>query len=264
MDSTQHSGPPTAPGDQSPLRAARKAIPGNTLERVCEDINALLPEGKGVTPSMLSGWELGKRVTSDKYRELLAEHYKQPIAVLFRHQDEGLNAHGGAPVLLVGYKDLQAAMIDVSRRARHYLAVLGSRSRDIPYLDAIEQVLAARPELIHYRVLFGSPHHPVLKEHLLRLLELRDPADRSVAGVKTLHIGLVEDTTTTPERFFCASETAAVVPIPSLTSAEAFDSGVRFDGSVGERLIDHARQCYSASRRIESPQAISDLPTVRS
>jgi hypothetical protein len=63
--------------------------------------------------------------------------------------------------------------------------VTGSRSRDPTYLAAIETVLAERPSLVCYRVLFGQPHHQVLKDHLLELLRLRDPRDRSL-GVKTL------------------------------------------------------------------------------
>lgn len=58
--------------------------------------------------------------------------------------------------------------------------------------------------------------------------------------------------------------TAAVVPIPSLTSSEAFDSGVLFETGVAERLIDHARQCYAGARRVETEQALRELPTVRS
>ena len=61
-------------------------------------------------------------------------------------------------------------------------------------LEAIEAVLAERPSLVCYRVLFGPPHHQVLKDHLLTLLRLRDPHDRS-RGVKTLHLGMVEDIT---------------------------------------------------------------------
>ncbi|MGH3934013.1 MAG: hypothetical protein ACRDS1_03350, partial [Pseudonocardiaceae bacterium] len=102
------------------------------------------------------------------------------------------------------------------------------------------------------------PRHAVLTDHLLRLLDLRDPADRSLG--KTLHIGMVVEDPSTPERFFCASETSAVVPIPSLTSAEAFDSGVLLGAKTAERLIDHARQCYAAARRVETMQAIRALP----
>ena len=52
-------------------------------------------------------------------------------------------------------------------------------------------MLAEKPSLVHYRVLFGRPRNQVLKDHLIRLLELRDP-DRSL-GIKTLHLGLVDD-----------------------------------------------------------------------
>ena len=69
-------------------------------------------------------------------------------------------------------------------------------------------------------MLFGPPRNQVLEDHLIRLLELRDPDDRSL-GIKTLHLGLVDDLEGSPERFFCASERMAVVPIPSLTSHEA-------------------------------------------
>jgi hypothetical protein len=84
-------------------------------------------------------------------------------------------------------------------------------------------------------VLFGPPHYQVLKDHLLALLRVRDPQDRSL-GVKTLHVGLVEDTMAVPERFFCASEQIAVVSIPSLTSHEAFDCGVVLGPVAAARL----------------------------
>ncbi|MGH3938466.1 MAG: hypothetical protein ACRDTG_07480 [Pseudonocardiaceae bacterium] len=154
-------------------------------------------------------------------------------------------------------------MTQVVRDAKQYLAVVGSRSRDAVYLETIETVLTQQPELVHYRVLFGPPRHQVLKDHLLRLVTIRDPHDRSL-GLKTLHIGIVEDDPDTPERFFCASESTAVVPIPSLTSSEAFDSGVLFEAAVAKRLIDHARQCYAGARKVETDQVLRDLPTVRS
>lgn len=254
---------PAAALGVSPLRQARLSIPA-TLEQVCEDLDKRSKEGlSGVTPSMLSGWELGKHITSIRYRKMLTDYYAQPPEVLFAHQDQQLTAASETPRLLVGHHDLRAAMTEVVRDAGQYLAVVGSRSRDAAYLDAIEAALVQRPELAHYRVLFGPPRHQVLKDHLLRLVKIRDPHDRSL-GLKTLHIGIVEDDPGTPERFFCASESTAVVPIPSLTSSEAFDSGVLFEAAVAERLIDHARQVYAGARRVESDQALRDLPTVRS
>ena len=54
------------------------------------------------------------------------------------------------------------------------------------------------------------------------------------------------------------------MPIPSLTSSEAFDSGVPFEAAVAERLIDHARQCYAGARKVETDHVLRELPTARS
>ncbi|GAA4554209.1 hypothetical protein [Amycolatopsis samaneae] len=243
----------------SPLRLVRQGIPA-TLEQVC---HALERRGHpGVSASMLSAWETGRHVTSLRYRKVLCEFYGRPAKDLFAHQDQRLTGAAETPRLLVGHHDLSDAMIDVVQRAQHYLVVLGSRSRDEAYLRTIETVLAARDELVHYRVLFGPPRHQVLADHLLRLLEIRDPHDRS-HGLKTLHIGIIEDDPGTPERFFCASESAAIVPVPSVTSAEAFDSGVAFAAGVAERYVDHARQCYAAARKLETARAVRAFPAVR-
>jgi transcriptional regulator with XRE-family HTH domain len=251
---------PSGPVDEvSPLRRARLAR-NWTLEEVVEEIDLRTPGGhSGVTPSMVSGWELGRHTTSIGHRKMLCEIYEQPPDALFAHQDQGLAAGVGLR-LVAGFADLQRAMLATVTGARECLVVLGSRSRDARYLAAIETVLARRPGLVCYRVLFGPPRHQLLKDHLVRLVELRDPADRSL-GVKTLHIAM-EDTGSSPERFFCASEQMAVVPIPSLTSHEAFDSGVVFGPAAAARLVDHGRQAYAAARRIETPAQIRDLRVV--
>jgi transcriptional regulator with XRE-family HTH domain len=249
---------PSGPMEEaSPLRRARLAR-NWTLEEVAEEIDLRTPGGhSGVTPSMVSGWELGRHTTSIGHRKTLCEIYDQPPDMLFAHQDRGLAA-GAALRLVAGYADLQGAMLATVTGAQRCLVSMGSRSRDARYLEAIEDALARRPGLVCYRVLFGPPRHQVLKDHLARLLELRDPADRSL-GVKTLNIGMVEDTDSSPERFFCASEQMAVVPIPSLTSHEAFDSGVVFGPAAAARLVDHGRQAYAAARRIETLTQIHDL-----
>ncbi|WP_218038587.1 XRE family transcriptional regulator [Acrocarpospora pleiomorpha] len=227
-----------------------------------EEIDLRTPGGhSGVTASMVSGWELGRHTTSIGHRKTLCEIYDLSPDVLFAHQDEGLTARPG-PRLLAGFGDLQRALLDTVSGARDCLVVMGSRSRDETYLKAIETVLVERPRLVYYRVLFGPPHHRVLQEHLMRLLRVRDPEDRSV-GVKTLHLGLMEDTTMAPERFFCASEQMAVVPIPSLTSHEAFDSGIVLGVAGAARLLDHGRQAYAAARRVESIEQVAALTVVR-
>ena len=254
--------PSRSPQQDSPLRQVRKAR-NWTLERLVEEIDLRTPGGhSGVTPSMVSGWELGRHTTSIGHRATLCDIYQQPPDVLFAHQDEGLTAHAAAPRLLAGFGDLQKAMLATVAGASECLVVMGSRSRDGVYLETIETVLAERPSLVYYRVLFGPPHHQVLKDHLLALLRLRDPHDRSL-GVKTLHLGIVEGTTMAPERFCCASGQMAVVPIPSLTSHEAFDSGVALGAAPAARLLDHGRQAYAASRRVETIEDVTALDVLR-
>lgn len=251
-----------SPQQDSPLRQARKAR-NWTLERLVEEIDLRTPDGhSGVTPSMVSGWELGRHATSIGHRATLCDIYEQPPDALFAHQDESLTGRAAAPRLLARFSDLQEEMMATVAGARECLVVMGSRSRDGKYLEAIEAVLAERPSLVHYRVLFGPPHHQVLKEHLVARLRLRDPGDRGL-GIKTLHVGMVEDITPAPERFFCASEQMAVVQIPSLTSHEAFDSGVVLGAAAATRLLDHGRQAYTAARRVETIEDVTALEVLR-
>ncbi|MEV6801941.1 XRE family transcriptional regulator [Micromonospora rifamycinica] len=249
------------PKEPSPLRRARLAR-GWTLEKVVEAFDQRTTGGhSGVTPTMVSGWELGRHTTSHAHRKTLCAIYGKSVDELFTHQDNHLGDHGDGPQLLARYADLNEAMLTVVAQARECLIVTGSRSRSTGYLQAIEAALTASPALIFYRVLHGPPHYRVLREHLARLLEIRDPRDRSL-GVKTLNLGIEEDPLA-PERFFVASERAAVVPIPSLTSHEAFDSGVLLGAGPASRLLDHGRQAYAAARRIETVADVQALDVLR-
>jgi transcriptional regulator with XRE-family HTH domain len=85
--------------DVSALRRARLAR-NWTLEQAVEEIDLRTPGGhSGVTPSMLSGWELGRHTTSIGHRKTLCEMYGQPPDVLFAHQDEGLTASAASRLL---------------------------------------------------------------------------------------------------------------------------------------------------------------------
>lgn len=162
--------------------------------------------------------------------------------------------------LITSHHGLLAEMREVVRGAEHYLAMTGSRSRDEPYLNEIERVLADKPELVHYRLLFGPPRHQVFKEHLLRLLALRGPA-YGVSGGTGLHIGIVDDVPREPERFICASEQRAVLAIPSLATAGNFDSGVAFFGpQVAQGFVQHVKQVYAGARRLEIVDLMQELP----
>jgi GntR family transcriptional regulator len=159
--------------------------------------------------------------------------------------------------------DMRAAMIGVVQEARECLVAVGSRSRDPSYLEAIEQALREWPRLVHYRVLIGPPHRQVLKDHLLRLLELRDPQSRD-QGFQTLYVGLLDDPQREPERFFVASERAAVAVMPSFTTAGNLDTGVVFDHPQDARgLLQHGKQLFAGTQRIEDVEAVRALPVLK-
>jgi hypothetical protein len=61
----------------------------------------------------------------------------------------------------------------------------------------------------------------------------------------------------------CASGQLAVVPVPSLTSYEAFDSGVVLGAVPAARLLDHGRQAYAGGRRAETIEDVTALEVLR-
>lgn len=159
--------------------------------------------------------------------------------------------------LVTSADELAAAMAEVVDGAREQLVAVGSRAHGDDYLAGIERVLAERPELVHYRVLMGPPRSPLLKEHLVRLFELRTPGPRRS---RTLHVGIVDDLASDHERFFVASERGAVVALPSASSPERFDTGlVVRDPLYVEGLLHHAKVLHGR-RPLESLDAVAELP----
>src|ERR1017187_4142219 len=111
--------------DASPLRRARLAR-NWTLEAVAEEIDLRTPRGhSGVTPSMVSGWELGRHTTSVGHRKTLCEIYSELPEVLFDHQDLGLRGAAEPPRLVAGFPDLREAILATVGGARECLIVLG-------------------------------------------------------------------------------------------------------------------------------------------
>lgn len=54
-----------------------------------------------------------------------------------------------------------------------------------------------------------------------------------------------------------------MIPIPSLTSHEAFDCGIVLGADAAQRLLDHGRQAYAAARKVETPQEVVGLEVLR-
>lgn len=249
-------------GSDSLLRRVRLAR-NMTLDEAAAALNRIT--GGATDASLLSAWESGRKRTGIRNRSGLCELYQELSEALFAHQDgrespSALEASGTDVIVrvLTRYVDLVEAMVDVVSGARERLVVTGSRSREKAYLAAIETAVAQCPDMVHYRVLYGAPRHPALADHLVRLLELRSPAERR-NGVKTLHIGVVGPAAAL-ERFFVASEAAAVVPLPSFHGAEGFDCGVLLGREAAVGLVQHGREACASARPVETIEAVRALP----
>ncbi|WP_344585065.1 helix-turn-helix transcriptional regulator [Streptomyces lunalinharesii] len=245
-----------------PLRRARVAQ-GLTQEQACDQLNRIT--GGGTSPTLLSAWETGRKRTGPRNRKALSKLYEIPIVVLFAHQDDDkattpLEVAGTDNItkVITRYDDLLRAMIQVVTGARRQLVVTGSRSREPGYLRAVEDTLSCFPDLVHYRVLYGPPRHRALADHLHRLMEIRSPAERR-NGVKTLQVGLVESRTVL-ERHFVASESAAVIPLPSFHGRDGFDCGVMLGPEAACGLVQHGREACAAARPLESISEVRRLP----
>jgi hypothetical protein len=157
--------------------------------------------------------------------------------------------------------ELTAALMDVVRNAREHLVAVGSRSSEPTYLQEIERAVQDKPHLIHYRILLGPPHSQVFKDHLLRLLALHPTQVNGDHG-QTLYISILNDLTRYPERFFMASEQAAVVILPSANSPMNFDTAVIVhEPQYVHRLLQHGKALYS-KHRLESFDALSQLEVI--
>lgn len=168
------------------------------------------------------------------------------------------------PQLVESYDDVQAALWSVVDEASRFLVCAGSRSRDEAYLRLIEDRLRAEPELSYCRLLFGPPHHAVLRDHLLRVIEIRDPRRTAQGAGKSIFIGLHDDITTEPERFVCANEHRAVLPQLSLNGLSLYDTAfVVNDPERAEKWASRLREAYYAGRRIETAADIRALPILK-
>ncbi|MEV7253970.1 XRE family transcriptional regulator [Streptomyces cyaneofuscatus] len=247
-----------SPGTESALRRARQAH-GLTLEEAAGRLNKIT-SGRA-DGSQLSAWETGRKRTGARNRRGLSRLYREAQDVLFAHQDEQASSvveAAGTGVMvrvLTRYTELVEAMVGVAA-AHEYLVVTGSRSREESYLTAIENAVEQQPDLVHYRVLYGPPRHAELADHLVRLLELRDPGERR-NGVRTLRIGVVPQSAM--EQHFVASESAAVVPLPSFHGLEGFDCGVLLGREAAVGLVQHGREALASARAVETVEAVRAL-----
>lgn len=159
--------------------------------------------------------------------------------------------------------ELREGNLRIVKNAEEVLFMTGSRSRDRKYLEAIEEKLRTSPKVIFYRVLFGPPHHTILRDHMLELLRIRSPKDRTY-GYKTIYLSLFTDILKQYESYILGNEHEVLVILPSFSGLGEYNSAIVFTGiDEVKGLLSFVKQLYDASKPIETQQKIQALKVVK-
>jgi pimeloyl-ACP methyl ester carboxylesterase len=167
------------------------------------------------------------------------------------------------PTLIRGLGKVKSANLRLVEEAREELYTVGSRSRDPEYLKAIEKVLAEQNKLRYTRVLLGPPRRQELKDHLLRVRKLRNPADRT-HGYKTLDLALFDDPKKQVEFNLCGNERRCLVVLPSAAGEIGeYDTAVVFsDPEVVRGYSRLAQALADAGTRLDDLDQLERLPVL--
>lgn len=165
------------------------------------------------------------------------------------------NGHGPNRIRFVsGKRDLERELFlaesSVVASAKEHLVVMGSRSVESAYLDALFQKVCNEPSLSHLRILVGDPTAPLaaLIDRLERAGAAQGwPSERHAVFKFALGGEM-------PERFICASEKKAVVITQSLMTPYSYDTAfVVDDPSLAMRFVTAMRSAVEAEQRRRSP-----------
>lgn len=157
--------------------------------------------------------------------------------------------------LITSNQQLKESLLETVGLAEKELAICGSRSADGDYLAAIEQALFQKPTLVHHRVLIGPPRNQVLKDHLLRIIN----RDALPSGDRRTFFGIAP-LGAEPEFFVCASESQAVIVLPSVNGLQRYDTGLLItDSAITERYVAYVRALNGTSRKLTSAEDIRSL-----
>ncbi len=203
-----------------------------------------------ILEKMLPGWTASQLFEVIDATEAQAGSIEMPLDT-----DE---LAGSSTRLIMSGTELMSALSQVVQKAQRYLVAVGSRSREPGYLQEIESAIFARPQLVHYRILIGPPHSQVLKDHLLRLIDICDKRTEQ-SKRRALHVSMLPDISQHHERFFVANESDAIVLLPSANSPGNFDTALAIrDHPYVNSLIQHGKALYG-KHRLESADAVNAL-----
>lgn len=219
------------------------------------------PDACRILEAMFPGWSVDAlfRAAPAQLEQIGADLGSEPMGTtrILHPLTQGSGSILETVRLVTSGGDLHGALVEVARNAQQCLVATGSRSCELTYLQQIESSLLREPELVHYRILFGTPHNRVLKDHLLRLIDLNDhPTAR---GQRRVHISILTDLARDHERFFVANESSAVVVLPSANSPRNFDTGLIVTNTpYAQALVQHGK-ALSGAHRLESAGVIEEL-----
>jgi hypothetical protein len=154
----------------------------------------------------------------------------------------------GEARVIVSNDDLIHELRAIVDDAAESLLCVGSRGRDHEYFRAIEDRLQAKRQLRHTRVLWGAPHHEVMKKHLVSVA-------KKVTEKGRVRVALLDPATTDePEQSICANERRAVIVVAAVGEFGRYDSGILVSNKRDvkaviqyvEALYDHATPLTSA------------------
>lgn len=169
------------------------------------------------------------------------------------------NAVGSHPQIIRTAEELIYWNTQIASSARRVLVCVGSRSRDVKYLETIEKTLRDEPLLVHYRVMSWPPFKLVFQQHLLRVLEIRNPTDRRF-GEKKTHVARYTDLRRVPEHNFCVNETTGLIVLPSLHSVAEYNTALLIqEPSDVDALIKLGKTLYQLGDPLETKDAIVQL-----
>jgi transcriptional regulator with XRE-family HTH domain len=228
------------------LRARR----GNTLSEAAKKI--------GIDRRVLSKAEQGGSV-DQMTAEYIATYYRVELTSILAV------THFAGPstaVIIASHADVVSKNIDIIANANKHIVCFGSRSRDQRYLMTIEEACKKNQALVYRRILFFKPFHQELQDHLLRILDIRSPIDRS-KGRQTLYISVCDDVLKQPELSICMNEKNANFILPSISEPGNYDTSLFIDDI---RIIDGwtnlAHDLCRNHRPIETKDDILKLGTI--
>lgn len=235
---------------------------GSTLTRLRHEkvlSREALSEGSGISLKTLRNLE-----TNDDYRckpktiEQLSIFYGIEPGALVKQA-----ATTPALTLLTSSDEIIAANIHIAASARKILVCAGSRARDPKYFNTIETTLRTHSSVVHFRVMAWPPFKQSFQDHLLELLQIRNPIDRS-HGYKTIHIGLYSEHLKFAEHAICANEKSALIVLPSMFGLGEYNTALLIEGTQAvEKYTSIVKSLYQICQPLETAEKIKAIGLVQ-